>query len=324
MIPYHDQINDCAVPGQPPFLCEIHPLDMPRWPFHDFVFKGFDPRFSALFYETFRMRYNGRRLGTQLPDLFANWCNARFLEKSSYYQQLLKSIDIIENPFINQYIATSDRTNTAARNKTFSTNQSLDVSDAQKNSASLGLSYDASTATENGGQTNRSDTRTNERDLSRNTNDQTVNENENYKFSDTPQQSVSTSDEDVQTGWDSSYLTTASNDQKQTATVQSQIGASSRAGRSYDWKTQLSTNTRADVRAGESDNVSNDEQHSHAQHTGNSEIAGVRVTESNLAHSTEGLSNVLVSDAVMSWRRTMFPLVEQMLNDYAELFLSVY
>ena len=68
----------------------------------------------------------------------------------------------------------------------------------------------------------------------------------------------------------------------------------------------------------------NDQSHEHAQNTANSLAAGARVTQSNTAHSTQGLSNVLVSDAISAWRKTMFPIVENMVLDFEEFFLSVY
>ena len=306
-------------PGLPPHLSELIIDHPPPWPFVPGLFVQFDDQFAQFFYQAFRLRFDGRRIGTQLPDLFANWCSGRFMERSSYYRQMLATLDIIENPFVNTYILETDKHNSAERHKDYRTAQGQHIANAEKNTGGMTATLTAATSGRAGGETSRTDTLSNERNVQRDTNDETVKQTDDYRFADTPQTQLSDT-----AAWDDNYLTTASNDQKNSVTAQTRIGANSRAAQGYNWLAREQTEASASTNAGQTRNVVNDASHDHAQDTHNALATGARVRETNDAHARQGLSGVLVSDAVVAWRKSLLPFLQIMVDDYTEFFLKVF
>ena len=163
-------------PGPPPYLNELIRTGQ-SWPFRH-GFAGFSPAFADLFFECFLLRYEGRRIGTPLPHLFSNWCTGRFKEKADYYLQLLRSYDRIRDPFINQYITSADRGNTASRNKNFATSQNQNIQQHQQNTGSMSLDYHASSQAHTQPYASRPDGITKTKSLQRHTNNQNLSQHD--------------------------------------------------------------------------------------------------------------------------------------------------
>lgn len=282
--------------------------------------------YRPIFEHKFLLRFGYRNIGFDSYQMFKRMLESKLIEVMPRYLKLYESENVPLNPFVNTRVKNNAFARNRGRTKNYATANSKDHRYSNNSGSN-------STASETGAASgfNQNNISTNQ-----STNKQRgIRDSGNSKlnlFADTPQTQVQTqgkagdgasasdgSDSNVSDKYfNDGYITTATRDRENSTEINS--GSSD----GYQVNGSETGQTAYEQGGSKSDTITQDRSVGGGQVYSDSEqVAANEGTQINDGF-VEGISGVLLSDALVQWRKTFINIDEMLLDELDELFMGIY
>lgn len=282
--------------------------------------------YKDIFEHKFLLRFGYRNINFDSYQMFKRMLESRLIEIMPRYLKLYESENVKFNPFVN----TSNKTNAFQRDKGRTKNYETANSKNHNYNSNSGSSSSASSGGTSSGDSESTLTTNNAVNKQRGISDR-GNSKLNL-FSDTPQSRKQAPTEggdgdgggssdgggDSATYFNDGYITTATSDRESATEINS--------GSSNAWSNQANEHSREsyETNGNKEDAITQSKGLAGGVSYGDREaVAAEQRTRFNDVES-EGLNGVLMSDALLEWRKTFINIDQMLLDECEDLFMGVF